>query len=163
VTQEALGLPAIAGTRALQEAPAFELERLRPLGDQLIYYLGEMEEAADQMSQFLDYGRTLAAERDSVRRLSETLSRTLSNVEALGLRLTSLMDLGLELASERDPATLLQTFCRAARNICIAKYVAIGVPEDGGEGLRYFFAYGLNDGAETSPAWPPPARASSLP
>jgi PAS domain S-box-containing protein len=59
-------------------------------------------------------------------------------------RLRALIDLGLELGSDRDPQLLLQSFCRAAREIIGAKYAMAGILAEDGLALRYFFTSGMD-------------------
>src|SRR2546428_5425115 len=54
-------------------------------------------------------------------------------------RLKMLIDLGHELAAERRPAGVLEKFCRSARRIVEAEEAAVGVLDDDGKTLRYFF------------------------
>ncbi len=54
-------------------------------------------------------------------------------------RLNMLIELGQELASERDPWRVLETFCKSARQIIDAEESAVGVLNNEGDSLRYFF------------------------
>jgi len=54
-------------------------------------------------------------------------------------RLNMLIELGQELASERDPWRVLENFCKSARQIIDAEESAVGVLNNEGDSLRYFF------------------------
>jgi len=69
--------------------------------------------------------------------LLEEKNRELENTNLA--RLNMLIDLGQELAAERDPWRVLEYFCRSARRIVEANEAAVGVINDDGETLRYFF------------------------
>jgi len=53
-------------------------------------------------------------------------------------RLAKLIELGQRLAAERHPEQVLETFCRAAREIVGAEQAGVGVLGENGETLRYF-------------------------
>src|SRR2546423_13431969 len=54
-------------------------------------------------------------------------------------RLNMLIDLGHELAAEHDPTRVLARFCHSARRIVGAGEAAVGVLDNDGKALRYFF------------------------
>src|SRR6266581_2536640 len=54
-------------------------------------------------------------------------------------RLNMLIDLGHELAAEHDPTQVLARFCRSARRIVGAEEGAVGMLDNDGKALQYFF------------------------
>jgi signal transduction histidine kinase/DNA-binding response OmpR family regulator len=54
-------------------------------------------------------------------------------------RLNMLVDLGHELAAEHDPTQVLAKFCRSARRIVGAEEGAVGILDNDGKALQYFF------------------------
>src|ERR1051325_634294 len=54
-------------------------------------------------------------------------------------RLNKLIDLGQELSSQREPLQALENFCRSARQIVEAQEAAVGLVDNDGNTLRYFF------------------------
>ena len=63
-----------------------------------------------------------------------------ANLERLGM----LIELGQHLAAEHDPARVLEKFCHAAREIISAEHAGVGVLNEKGARLRYFFRSDLN-------------------
>jgi two-component system, NarL family, sensor histidine kinase DevS len=62
------------------------------------------------------------------------------------VRLRRLLDVGRSLVSELDVESVLQTVLEAARDLTGARYAALGVLNDGGDGLERFLTLGI-DGA----------------
>lgn len=62
-------------------------------------------------------------------------------------RLARLIDLGQQLAAERDPERLLEKFCLEARDMLGARYATLGMLEEDGATLRYFFTSGFDRAA----------------
>jgi diguanylate cyclase (GGDEF)-like protein/PAS domain S-box-containing protein len=148
--QEALGLQPQAMTSTPPKLPATigngqSERRFATINDQLAECLVELETSSRQMSDIADNSRGDGVESDDVFQIRQRLSESLSNLQAVGLRLTALIELGIELTAERDPVRLLQIGCRVAQNICVAKYAAIGMLDDDGGQLKYFFTCGLNN------------------
>jgi signal transduction histidine kinase/DNA-binding response OmpR family regulator len=54
-------------------------------------------------------------------------------------RLNKLIDLGQDLSSQHDPWQVLENFCRSARQIVESQEAAVGIFDEGGGKLRYFF------------------------
>jgi len=69
-----------------------------------------------------------------LRLITDKLSETSDALRLTNARLAALIDIDLQLASERNPKRLLETVCRAARDLIGAKYamLAIGKRDDGG-------------------------------
>jgi signal transduction histidine kinase len=77
-----------------------------------------------------------------IKRQAELLEEKNLELENANLaRLNMLIDLGQELAAEHHPARVLESFCREARSIVGAQESAVGMLEDDGETLRYFFRF----------------------
>ena len=69
--------------------------------------------------------------------LLEEKNRELENANLA--RLNMLIDLGQELAAENDPTRVLARFCHSARRIVGAGEAAVGMLDNDGKALRYFF------------------------
>src|SRR6266478_1303609 len=69
--------------------------------------------------------------------LLEEKNRELENANLA--RLNMLIDLGQELAAENDPTQVLAKFCHSARRIVGASEAAVGMLDNDGKALRYFF------------------------
>jgi signal transduction histidine kinase/DNA-binding response OmpR family regulator len=69
--------------------------------------------------------------------LLEEKNRELENANLV--RLNMLIDLGQELAAENDPTQVLAKFCQSARRIVGASEAAVGMLDNDGKALRYFF------------------------
>jgi signal transduction histidine kinase/DNA-binding response OmpR family regulator len=65
-------------------------------------------------------------------------------------RLNMLIDLGQELTAEHDPWRVLENFCRSAREIVEAQEAAVGLINDEGDNLRYFFRCSSEDPASAA-------------
>lgn len=65
-------------------------------------------------------------------------------------RLNMLIDLGQELTAEHDPWRVLENFCRSAREIVEAQEAAVGLINDEGDSLRYFFRCSSEDPASAA-------------
>jgi signal transduction histidine kinase/DNA-binding response OmpR family regulator len=75
-----------------------------------------------------------------VERQAELLEEKNLELENANLaRLNMLIDLGQQLAAEHDPWRVLENFCRSARRIVDAQEAAVGLSNNEGETLRYFF------------------------
>lgn len=75
-----------------------------------------------------------------VERQAELLEEKNLQLENANLaRLNMLIDLGQQLAAEHDPWRVLENFCRSARQIVEAQEAAVGLSNNEGETLRYFF------------------------
>lgn len=81
-----------------------------------------------------------------IQRQAELLKEKNLELENANLaRLNMLIDLGHELAVEHHPLRVLETFCRSARRIVAAEEAAVGVVNDDGQSLKYFFHCAKND------------------
>jgi signal transduction histidine kinase/DNA-binding response OmpR family regulator len=69
--------------------------------------------------------------------LLEEKNRELENANLT--RLTTLIELGHELAAEHDPTQVLARFCHSARRIVGAREAAVGMLDNDGKALQYFF------------------------
>jgi signal transduction histidine kinase/DNA-binding response OmpR family regulator len=75
-----------------------------------------------------------------IERQAELLEEKNLQLENANLaRLNMLIDLGQQLAAEHDPWRVLENFCRSARKIVDAQEAAVGLSNNEGETLRYFF------------------------
>jgi signal transduction histidine kinase/DNA-binding response OmpR family regulator len=76
-----------------------------------------------------------------IERQAELLEEKNLQLENANLaRLNMLIDLGQQLAAEHDPWRVLENFCRSARQIVNAQEAAVGLSNNEGETLRYFFS-----------------------
>jgi diguanylate cyclase (GGDEF)-like protein/PAS domain S-box-containing protein len=139
---QALGLPVVGAVP--QPSPALpppEGSRFATIDNQLAEYLVEIEASSQLMSQIAqgDERNTSELEQMALR-----LSKSLSSLQAVSLRLTALIELGIELAAEREPGPLLENGCRVAQNICVARYAAVGILDEGGGQLDRLASCGLD-------------------
>ncbi len=75
-----------------------------------------------------------------VKRQAQLLKEKNLELENANLaRLNMLIDLGHQLTSEHDPWHVLENFCRSARHIVDAQESAVGLIDDDGKTLHYFF------------------------
>ena len=75
-----------------------------------------------------------------VKQQAELLQEKNRELENANLaRLNMLIELGQELAAQRDPWRVLENFCKSARQIIDAEESAVGVLNDEGDNLLYFF------------------------
>ncbi|MEW6181841.1 MAG: histidine kinase dimerization/phosphoacceptor domain -containing protein [Bacillota bacterium] len=72
-------------------------------------------------------------------------------LQSVGLQHAALMDLSFHLVGQRKPAALLDTFCRAMRDILRCEHALLAVLEDN-EQPRYFRGRGKNEPLDVSPA-----------
>jgi len=83
-----------------------------------------------------------------VERQAELLEEKNLQLENANLaRLNMLIDLGQQLAAEHDPWRVLENFCRSARRIVDAQEAAVGLSNNEGETLRYFFCCATDEDA----------------
>src|SRR3954453_14580617 len=61
------------------------------------------------------------------------------------VRLRRLLDVGRSLISELEPETVLQRLLEVARELTGARYAAIGVPAERGQGLERFLTAGIDE------------------
>ncbi len=102
--------------------------------------LAQCIEQAEQSSRLMAEG---GSDIDGLR-----LSESLASLQAVSLRLTALIELGMALGAERAPQPLLHAGCRVARNVCVARYAAIGLVNGEQGGLRHFVACGYEANVE---------------
>jgi two-component system cell cycle sensor histidine kinase/response regulator CckA len=97
-------------------------------------------------------------DREHLRLLTDKLSEKADELRRANERLTALVDLGLELGSERDPRQVLQSLCRAAREIIGAKYAIAGILAGDGLQIRDYFTCGMDAETATRLGSPDPRR-----
>ena len=127
----ALSLPARSDAAFAAALPAAEKGRFGSLDRKIASYLHDLGTGSDIVAR-IDAG---APERAaSLPQVAQRLRQSLSDFQAMGLRLTALIDLGIELASERDRQRLIETGCKIARHIGVARYAVIAIvePDAGG-------------------------------
>ncbi|MES2951193.1 MAG: EAL domain-containing protein [Pseudomonadota bacterium] len=153
---EALGLPmrVARDMRGTEITPA--KRGLATIDNQLAEYLGELETSRQLMTQIAADGDHTQSSRESLQQITQRLSQSLSDLQTVSLRLTALIDMGIELTVERDPVRLLETGCKVARHISVAKYAVIGILDDAGEKLQYFAVRGLDPQVRDQLALQPP-------
>ncbi|MDX6497642.1 MAG: hypothetical protein QOG23_902 [Blastocatellia bacterium] len=91
--------------------------------------------------------------------LLEEKNRELENANLA--RLNMLIDLGQELAAETDPTRVLAKFCHSARRIVGAGEAAVGMLDNDGKALRYFF-HCTADNESVSPIAIPPEALRAI-
>jgi diguanylate cyclase (GGDEF)-like protein/PAS domain S-box-containing protein len=138
---QALGLPlASQPPQPTLTAPPPEGTRFATIDNQLAEYLVEIETSSQLLSQLANGGKKSTPELEQ---MAVRLSKSLSSLQAVSLRLTALIELGIELAAEREPDVLLQSGCRVAQNICVAKYAVVGILSEDGTQLDRIASCGL--------------------
>lgn len=143
---QALGLPAVRAPLPALTQPPPEGSRFVTVENQLTEYLVEIETNSQLISQIAHGGETGGCDLEQ---MALRLSKSLSSLQAVSLRLTALIELGIELAAEREVEHLLETGCRTAQNICVARYAAIGILGEDGRRLGHFVSCGLNAAMRT--------------
>jgi signal transduction histidine kinase/DNA-binding response OmpR family regulator len=82
----------------------------------------------------------LFKKNQEIKQQAELLEEKNRELESANLaRLNMLIDLGQELAAENDPTQVLARFCRSARRIVGAGEAAVGILDNDGKALQYFF------------------------
>ncbi|WP_168798657.1 EAL domain-containing protein [Herbaspirillum sp. ST 5-3] len=145
--QEALGLPSIDETSPARPSPLTETPRMAGLDHELSRYLADLKSSSDLMSALANEKSADRADIESLQHMVQRLSKALSSLQTVSLRLTALIELGIELAAERDPTHLLEISCRVVQDICLAKYVVIGILSSDDEHLEHFITRGLDEPA----------------
>ena len=164
VVGQALGL---APARRLQAAPSSVPARFASTGQHLAHFLHEVDASNTEITHFLDELNTdsgdIAGSADhaaladpGLARVAQRLSQSLADFQTVGLRLTALVDMGLELATERDPQRLIESGCKIARHMGLARFVALGVPAPDGATYLHFATRGLDPEAAAALAAAPP-------
>ncbi|MGX2040203.1 EAL domain-containing protein [Methylocaldum sp. MU1018] len=151
VVQSVLGLPAIEAGRVPAAAGRREAEPLGDLAGQLTGYFSDIETVRRLITRIVESGPSAVGERDRLRDITARLSLSLNRLQEISLRLATLIELGLELASLRDPERLLETFCRAARDVCTARYAVVGLLDENGERPSRIYTRGFEDRASLPP------------
>src|SRR2546421_183834 len=83
----------------------------------------------------------LFKKNQKIKQQAELLEEKNRELEDANLaRLNMLIDLGHELAAEHDPTQVLARFCRSARRIVGAEEGAVGILNNDGKALQYFFS-----------------------
>jgi diguanylate cyclase (GGDEF)-like protein/PAS domain S-box-containing protein len=141
---EALGLPVSRPVTSSLPVVPLDVARLTGLDNQLAEYLVELEASSHLMSQTAEGGQPVDADVEGLQQIVQRLAKALSSLQAVSLRLTALIELGIELAAEREPLHLLEISCRVVQDLCLAKYAAIGVFNDGHDKLARFVTRGLD-------------------
>ena len=119
-------------------------KRLSPIDDQVAGFLDAVESSSQVLSRMASEGYLPSPSRD-LAQMTDRLSTSLSSLQAVSLRLTSLIDLGIELGAQRDPGALIDTGCRVARNIGVARYACIGMLDAGTDELGYVASCGESE------------------
>src|SRR5882672_2775142 len=82
----------------------------------------------------------LFKKNQEIKQQAELLEEKNRELEDANLtRLNMLIDLGHELAAEHDPTQVLAKFCHSARRIVGAEEAAVGILDNDGKALQYFF------------------------
>jgi signal transduction histidine kinase/CheY-like chemotaxis protein len=74
-----------------------------------------------------------SAGRDRLRAATEALRENVDALNATNGKLNALIDLTISLGSERDPGALMDQLCRVAREVCAARYAAVGLEMPDGQ------------------------------
>ncbi len=151
VVQSVLGLPAVVPGRLPETATQRGAESLSDLAGQLTDYFSDIESVRQSISRIIESGPALIEERDQLRDVAARFSVSLARLQQISLRLATLIELGLELASLRDPERLLETFCRAAHDVCAAEYAVVGLLEEDESNLCQVYTCGMENHAMALP------------
>src|ERR1043166_5767576 len=87
-------------------------------------------------------------DREHLRLMTDKLSAQAEELQCVNSRLEALIDASCSLASNREPVSLISEYCRMARELCAARYSAVGIGEQDRESLRHFITSGFS--AETN-------------
>lgn len=151
VVQSVLGLPAVTPGRLPETATQRGAESLSDLAGQLTDYFSDIESVRQSISRIIESGPALIEERDQLREVAARFAVSLARLQQISLRLATLIELGLELASLRDPERLLETFSRAAHDVCAAEYAVVGLLEDDESHLCQVYTRGMENHATALP------------
>jgi two-component system cell cycle sensor histidine kinase/response regulator CckA len=89
-------------------------------------------------------------DREHLRLMTNQLARKADELHAVNQKLEALLELGQRVASEHNPGHILEAYCRGAREIIGAKWVAVGtLGEDEPTGPQ-LFVNGLDHGMLSS-------------
>jgi CheY-like chemotaxis protein len=123
-------------------------------------YLADLESVSQLIIGVVDRGRSLAAERDALTGLAGKLRESVDAMHFLALRLGALIEAGLDFAARRDAESLLETSCRAAQNVLVAKYAGMAVWRLSREQRPSFVWRGMERSASAKlGVMPPPSSA----
>ncbi|WP_151634155.1 EAL domain-containing protein [Noviherbaspirillum aerium] len=155
--QEALGQTAHNLPAALAGPAPVEPAHRSGLDDQLSEYLVELEASSTLMSEIALEGQARGDSGSAeLQHIAQRLANALSSLQGVSLRLTALIELGIELTAERAPRRLLEISCRVVRDICVARYSAIGILAKDRRRLEHFMTCGLDENAVAQLALPVP-------
>ncbi|MBI1889689.1 MAG: EAL domain-containing protein [Burkholderiales bacterium] len=144
VVHETLGLPQVSVVpETVLEAHAFP--EPSALDERVSEYLAELGSSSNRVLKLVDQEAMHAARREGLDQIVQQLSHSLGNLQMVSLRLTALIELGISLAAERDPIKLLETGCRVAQDLAVAKYAVVAIFEEDGARVRYCVSRGLDE------------------
>lgn len=156
---EALGLPPPGTAVVRPEIPAVaETGRFANIDSQLSQYLRDLDAGSGLVAQIADHASQDAPASGDLLQAARRLSGSLSDFQTMGLRLTALIDMGIELVSVQDPQRLIETGCRIARHVGVARFAVIGILNEEGSGYAHFTGRGLEPGVQEQIAAAPPPR-----
>lgn len=95
-------------------------------------------------------------DREHLRLLTDKLSQKTATLELVNRRLAALIDASLQLAAQSDPSCLLESACRAARELIGAKFSAVAASTTATDTPEHFFTSGIDANAGRNiinPAW----------
>ncbi|HEY7494389.1 MAG TPA: PAS domain S-box protein [Candidatus Tectomicrobia bacterium] len=93
-------------------------------------------------------------DREHLRVVTDKLSQKVEELSIANLKLRALSETGQRLACVRDPSQLLDDYCRAARDIIGAQWVAIGTVADDSDTLHHFSTAGFAPRRTAEPGIP---------
>ncbi len=144
VVQNVLGLPAIEPDRLPETATQRGTESLGDITGQLTGYFSDIETIRQSVARIIESAPAAVGEPE-LRDIAARFSMSLTRLQEISLRLATLIELGLELTSVRDPERLLETFCRAAHDVCAAQYAVVGLLEEDEVHLCRVYTRGMED------------------
>ena len=152
---QALSLPSHSDAAFAAALPAAEKGRFGSLDKKIAGYLHDLG-AGSQIVAGID--ASAPEPGAGLPQVARRLRQSLSDFQALGLRLTALIDLGIELASERDRQRLIETGCKIARHVGVARYAVIAILTPDGKHYVQFATHGLELDFQTRMAAAAPPR-----
>ena len=92
--------------------------------------------------------------------LTDVLGRRMGDQQRSASRLAAIIELGLDLTVEDDPASLVERFCKGARDIVSTRFASVGLLGEEGCKLAHFFNDSMSEEGELRLPAPFPLRGN---
>jgi diguanylate cyclase (GGDEF)-like protein len=76
--------------------------------------------------------------------VADKYSRSVADLRRISERLYGMIELRLRVGAEREPARIVETFFICACKLIDSRYAGIGMLDESGQALKYFFAKGVD-------------------